>query len=70
MRRWRRVLARWMDDKSGWISPELFIPMAEKVGLIQELSEQIMLQSFAKLRDWRDSGLSQKLMINMYNDKK
>jgi diguanylate cyclase (GGDEF)-like protein len=59
------ALARWMDDKSGWISPELFIPMAEKVGLIQELSEQIMLQSFAKLRDWRDSGLSQKLMINV-----
>ncbi|QLG88592.1 EAL domain-containing protein [Chitinibacter bivalviorum] len=59
------ALARWMDDKSGWISPELFIPMAEKVGLIQELSEQIMLQSFAKLRDWRESGLSQKLMINV-----
>ncbi|WP_348945716.1 EAL domain-containing protein [Chitinibacter sp. FCG-7] len=59
------ALARWMDDKSGWISPELFIPMAEKVGLIQELSEQIMLQSFAKLREWRESGLSQKLMINV-----
>ncbi|WP_373974440.1 EAL domain-containing protein [Chitinibacter sp. SCUT-21] len=59
------ALARWMDDKSGWISPELFIPMAEKVGLIQELSEQIMLQSFAKLREWRDSGLTQRLMINV-----
>ena len=59
------ALARWMDDKSGWISPELFIPMAEKVGLIQELSEQIMLIAFAKLRDWRDSGLAQKVMINI-----
>ncbi|WP_410497530.1 EAL domain-containing protein [Chitinibacter sp. S2-10] len=59
------ALARWMDDKSGWISPELFIPMAEKVGLIQELSEQIMLQAFAKLREWRDAGLTQKLMINV-----
>ncbi|WP_156129015.1 EAL domain-containing protein [Chitinibacter sp. ZOR0017] len=59
------ALARWQDDKSGWISPELFIPMAEKVGLIQELSEQIMLQAFAKLRDWREAGLSQRLMVNI-----
>ncbi len=59
------ALARWQDDKSGWISPELFIPMAEKVGLIQELSEQIMLIAFAKLRDWRDVGLAQKMMINI-----
>ena len=59
------ALARWLDDKNGWISPELFIPMAEKVGLIQELSEQIMLIAFAKLRDWRDVGLAQKMMINI-----
>lgn len=59
------ALARWQDDQSGWISPELFIPMAEKVGLIQELSELVIQQSFAKLRQWRDAGLTQKLMINI-----
>src|SRR5690606_2343565 len=50
------ALARWQDDKSGWISPELFIPMAEKVGLIQELSEVVTHQAFCKLREWRDAG--------------
>ncbi|WP_144290361.1 sensor domain-containing phosphodiesterase [Chitinilyticum litopenaei] len=59
------ALARWQDDKSGWISPELFIPMAEKVGLIQELSEQVIRMAFERLRAWRDAGLKQKLMINI-----
>ncbi|XZG69939.1 sensor domain-containing phosphodiesterase [Chitinibacteraceae bacterium HSL-7] len=59
------ALARWQDDKNGWISPELFIPMAEKVGLIQELSEVVMHESFHRLRQWRDAGLTQKLMINI-----
>ncbi|AMC35625.1 bifunctional diguanylate cyclase/phosphodiesterase [Janthinobacterium sp. B9-8] len=59
------ALARWQDEQSGWISPELFIPMAEKVGLIQELSELVIQQSFSKLREWRDAGLTQKLMINI-----
>lgn len=59
------ALARWQDDKSGWISPELFIPMAEKVGLIQELSEVVTHQAFCKLREWRDAGLAQKLMLNV-----
>ncbi|WP_169307199.1 bifunctional diguanylate cyclase/phosphodiesterase [Chitiniphilus eburneus] len=59
------ALARWQDDKSGWISPELFIPMAEKVGLIQELSDVVTHQAFCKLREWRDAGLHQKLMLNI-----
>ncbi|BCL76405.1 hypothetical protein JHS3_21410 [Jeongeupia sp. HS-3] len=59
------ALARWHDDTNGWISPELFVPMAEKVGLIQELSELVMQQAFPQLRAWRDAGLTQKLMLNI-----
>ncbi|AOY00540.1 bifunctional diguanylate cyclase/phosphodiesterase [Jeongeupia sp. USM3] len=59
------ALARWQDDKNGWISPELFIPMAEKAGLIQELSERVMQLAFPQLRAWRDAGLTQKLMLNI-----
>lgn len=59
------ALARWQDEKNGWISPELFIPMAEKVGLIQELSDRVAGLAFAKLREWRDAGLAQRLMLNI-----
>ncbi|MDK2124990.1 bifunctional diguanylate cyclase/phosphodiesterase [Parachitinimonas caeni] len=59
------ALVRWHDDKTGWVSPQLFIPMAEKLGLIQELSEQVMMQALGKLRSWRDMGLKQRLALNV-----
>jgi diguanylate cyclase (GGDEF)-like protein/PAS domain S-box-containing protein len=59
------ALARWQDDQGNWVSPELFIPMAEKAGLIQSLSEQVIAHSFAQLEVWRKAGLSQRLMLNI-----
>lgn len=59
------ALARWKDGLGGWVSPDLFIPMAEKAGLIEGLSERIMEQSFAQLALWREAGLQQQLMLNI-----
>lgn len=59
------ALARWQDGQGSWISPDIFIPMAEKAGMIQALSDRIMSQSFDILRRWRSAGLLQKLMINI-----
>lgn len=36
------ALARWNDSRDGWISPGIFIPMAENLGLIQEMGRQVM----------------------------
>lgn len=35
------ALARWFEPDLGWISPATFIPMAENLGLIGELGEQV-----------------------------
>lgn len=59
------ALARWPDGQGGWISPDIFIPMAEKAGLIQDLSDRIMEQSFSRLASWRAAGLHQQLMLNI-----
>ena len=59
------ALARWQDEQGNWVSPELFIPMAEKVGLIQSLSEQVISHGLAQLALWRKAGLSQRLMLNI-----
>ncbi|MGQ5521797.1 putative bifunctional diguanylate cyclase/phosphodiesterase [Chitinimonas sp. PSY-7] len=59
------ALARWHDDNTGWVTPQLFIPMAEKIGLISELSEQMMVQALIKLRGWRERGLKQRLSLNV-----
>ena len=40
------VLARWNHPKLGMISPDTFIPMAERNGLIGELTSQILHAAF------------------------
>lgn len=49
------MLARWRSPKLGLISPEIFVPIAEEIGLIAEMSEKLMEQAFADAREWDDS---------------
>ncbi len=46
------MLARWQSPRFGLIGPEVFIPVAEEIGLIAELSEQLIRQALADAREW------------------
>jgi diguanylate cyclase (GGDEF)-like protein len=59
------ALARWHDDQNGWISPEVFIPMAEHLGLIHELGEQVFEHTLERLRAWRAAGYDIKGGVNI-----
>lgn len=59
------ALARWYDEQDGWISPTVFIPMAEHLGVIQELGEQILDHVLQRLQAWRKVGHSLRLAVNM-----
>ena len=59
------ALARWHDDQDGWISPEVFIPMAEHLGLIHELGEQVFEHALGRLQGWRRDGHAIKAAINI-----
>jgi diguanylate cyclase (GGDEF)-like protein len=48
------MLARWRSPQLGLVSPEMFIPVAEEIGLINDLSEQLMKQALKDARDWDD----------------
>ena len=50
------VLSRWKDSELGEISPEIFIAMAEKTGLIIELGNYILEESFKTLASWEAAG--------------
>lgn len=43
------ALARWYDDVDGFISPGIFIPIAERYGLIGQLGQQVFEQACADL---------------------
>jgi len=60
------ALARWLDEDNGWISPEEFIPLAEKIGLIHEVGDQVIEKSLSYYSHcpWKDQV---KLSINISN---
>jgi len=46
------MLARWHSSERGLIGPEVFVPVAEEMGVMPELSEQLIRQALADARDW------------------
>ena len=51
------ILARWKDNENNThISPELFISIAEKTGLIIELGHYIIEKAFKTLSKWEKEG--------------
>ena len=46
------MLARWNSPKLGMIGPETFIPVAEDMGVIAELSESLIRQALIDARGW------------------
>ena len=52
------ALARWHHPKRGWVSPELFVPIAEHSGLIRPLARRVLGESCRRMRQWRDLGIA------------
>ena len=46
------VLARWIHPLSGEIGPDVFIPVAEEIGLIGRLSEQVIGEALREASGW------------------
>ncbi len=51
------ALCRWIEPDANIISPELFIPIAEKNGFIRFLDEENWGKVFASVRSWLDAGI-------------
>jgi diguanylate cyclase (GGDEF)-like protein len=46
------VLARWNHPLSGIIAPDVFIPVAEEIGAIGKLSEQVIAEALREAATW------------------
>lgn len=46
------MLARWHSPALGLVNPETFIPVAEEIGLIGNLSESLIAQALIDARAW------------------
>jgi len=59
------ALVRWEDEELGTISPSRFVPLAEKHGLIDPLTEWGLHKTLKQWRLWREQGLETRLAFNI-----
>ena len=46
------ALARWKSDKFGWVAPDVFIGVAEEIGIISKLGDQLLRQACLDASAW------------------
>lgn len=59
------ALARWHDEKLGWVSPAKFIPLAENMGLINEVGQHILEHALHHFSQCHCLCIGLKLAVNV-----
>lgn len=59
------ALLRWKHPKQGFISPEVFIPIAEEFGYIHQVGEWVLSTACQQVHDWHTKNLQIKLSVNV-----
>lgn len=59
------ALLRWSDAELGVVPPDVFIPLAEQTGLIQELGLFVLQRACAQALLWLQSGFAVGVAVNL-----
>lgn len=59
------ALVRWQRSDGDLISPGIFIPMSEQLGLISKIGDQVLWQSCEQAVRWMRSGFDCKVAVNV-----
>ncbi|GLR64148.1 putative bifunctional diguanylate cyclase/phosphodiesterase [Marinospirillum insulare] len=59
------ALARWHHADEGFISPGIFIPLAERTGLIETLGSNVLEQSCRQAASWYHQGIQIQVAVNI-----
>lgn len=59
------ALVRWLHPELGHVPPDVFIPVAEDIGVIHELGRWVMQQACTELQRWKHEFPSLQLHLNV-----
>jgi diguanylate cyclase (GGDEF)-like protein len=59
------ALIRWNSSVLGFVPPDLFIPIAERAGLINELTQWVISRVVRDITHWRAEGIHLGAAINL-----
>jgi diguanylate cyclase (GGDEF)-like protein len=59
------ALVRWLHPTEGLVSPEEFIPIAERTGMIHELTGQVLRKALLQCAAWRRGGARIDVAVNL-----
>ncbi len=59
------ALVRWDDPEFGMVAPSRFVPLAEKHGLIEELTQWGLRTTLRQWLKWRDQGIDTCIAFNI-----
>jgi len=62
------VLTRWDHPTRGVLGPMTYIPLAENLGLINDLTKEIFKHAMSQAKVWVNQGLNFKIAINVSAD--
>jgi predicted signal transduction protein with EAL and GGDEF domain len=59
------ALVRWTHPTLGSLGPDVFIPLAESTGLIEQLTAVVLEQALRQCRLWETQGLNLAVAVNL-----
>ncbi|HEY3517194.1 MAG TPA: EAL domain-containing protein, partial [Gammaproteobacteria bacterium] len=59
------ALARWQHPSCGLVMPTRFIPLAERTGLIADLTSTMLNAALRQVREWQELGLRLTCAVNL-----
>ena len=59
------ALLRWQHPTRGWVPPVVFVPLAERAGLIGALGDWVIEEACRQMQRWLQEGLRLPVSINL-----